>query len=271
MPYHVPSSSADQNHVYDPFPRGKTLAHAPAQASCNRLLVDLTPAEFAWLQPHFVRVQLVYGQVLYESGERIEHAYFIETGLVSTVADINQPGDGAEAGMIETSMVGSEGFLGSAALLHPGAISYGRSFVQVAGIALRIPVPALQAAVQAIPALNRRLLDALQVAAAEVAQTVACNTRHAMPKRLARWLLMAHDRTDGNELPLTQEVVAIMLGVRRPGVTNALTALEQAGLIRQSRGRITIVDRAGLEVASCGCHARVRAFAAEVERQAGMD
>ena len=271
MPDHVPHSSAAQNQVSDPLPRGKIPAHAPAPASRNQLLAALTPVELAGLWPHLVRVQLVYGQVLYERGERIEHAYFVETGLISTVADIDQPGDDAKAGMIETSMVGPEGFLGSAALLRSGAIFYGRSFVQIAGTALRISAPTLQAAVQAMPALERRLLDAWQVTAAEVAQTVACNTRHALPKRLARWLLMVQDRTDEDELPLTQEVISIMLGVRRSGVTNAVTALERAGLIGHSRGRITITDRKGLEAASCGCYARVRAFAAKVERQAGMD
>lgn len=266
LPDHVPHSSAAQDQAFDPFSHGKPPAHAPAPASRNHLLAALTPAELARLQPHLVCVRLVYGQGLHERGERIEHAYFVETGLVSTVADVDQSGDDTKAGMIETSMVGPEGFLGSAALLRHSAISYGRSFVQIAGIALRIPVPALQAAVQAIPALERRLLDALQITAAEVAQTVACNTRHAVPERLARWLLMAHDRAEGDELPLTQEVVAIMLGVRRPGVTIASAALERAGLIQQKRGRIIITDRKGLEAASCGCYARVRAFAAKVER-----
>ena len=252
-------------------PRDRAPTRASVPEVHNQLLAALTPSEFARLRPHLTRVQLVRGQTLHESDECIEHAYFIETGLVSTAAMVDEPGEGAEARrMIEVGMVGPEGLVGLPALLHPRAISYERSFVQIEGVALRIPSPALRAAAQSMPVLERRLLDALQVAAAETAQIAACNTRHAVLGRLATRLLMAHDRADGNELPLTHEVLAVMLGVQRSGVTVAIGALEQVGLIRRSRSRIAVADRAGLEAASCGCYARVRAFAARVGRRVAV-
>lgn len=242
-----------------------------ASAVHNLLLAALSPSELAGLRPHLARVRLVCGQVLHESGQHIEHAYFIETGLVSMGANVDEPGNGIEPGMAEIGMVGPEGLVGLAALRHPGATSYGRSVVQIPGIALRIPMPALRVAARAVPALERVLLDVSQVVAVELAQTAACNSRHSLPKRLARWLLMAHDRAEGDELPLTQASLSIMLGVRRSGITVAANALEQSRLIQHSRGRISITDRAGLETASCACYARVRAFAAGVEQQAGDD
>ena len=246
-------------------------ARLPSPATRNWTLAALSPTEFAWLRPHLTRVQLTGGQVLHGRGERIEHAYFVETGLVSMVADVDEFEGSAEPEMTEVGMIGPEGLVGLTALMHPGATSYVHSFVQIPGLALRISMPALRAAMHAMPALKRVLLDALQVAAAELAQTSACNSRHALPKRLARWLLMAQDRAQGDELPVTQASLSIMLGVQRPRVTVTAAALERIGLIRHSRGRISIADRAGLEAASCGCYARMRAFATRVERRAGRD
>ena len=139
-----------------------------ALAARNLLLAALSPSELAGLRPHLTRVRLVRGQVLHESGQPVEYAYFVETGLVSMGANVDEPGDGTELGMAEIGMVGPEGLVGLAALRHPGATSYGRSIVQIPGIALRIPMPALRAAAHAVPALERVLLDASQVAAVEL-------------------------------------------------------------------------------------------------------
>ena len=229
-----------------------------ASAVHNLLLAALSPSELAGLRPHLARVRLVCGQVLHESGQHIEHAYFIETGLVSMGANVDEPGDGTELGMAEIGMVGPEGLVGLAALRHPGATSYGRSVVQIPGIALRIPMPALRVAARAVPALERVLLDASQVVAVELAQTAACNSRHSLPKRLARWLLMAHDRAEGDTFSVTHEFLAMMLGVRRAGVTVAAGALQKAGMIRYGGGRMTIADRTALEASTCECYGFAR-------------
>jgi len=134
--------------------------------------------------------------------------------------------------------------------------------VQMPGTAYRIPVVALLASLEQTPTLQRLMLQAFEASIAQLSQTAACNSRHTVPERLARWLLMAHDRVDGDELPLTQEFLAIMLAVRRPGVTIAIGELQAAGLVRHSRGRIIICDRLGLEIATCICYDRVRKFVA---------
>lgn len=211
------------------------------------------------MRPHLTRVRLVSAQILYEAGERIEHAYFVEQGVVSMVAEAD--GGDAELGMTEIGMIGRESLVGLPVLLQPDAISYGRTLVQIPGVALRIPSSTLRELAATIPALQDALYKALQILMSTMAQTAACNSRHALPERLARWLLIAHDRVEGDEMPLTQEFLSIMLGVRRSGVTVASAALEQAGLIRHNRGRITITDRNGLESASCGCYTKVQAFA----------
>ncbi len=123
---------------------------------------------------------------------------------------------------------------------------------------------ALRDSLDALPVLWRRLLQALEVSMAQVAQTAACNSQHTIAQRLARWLLMAHDRVDGDELLLRQNFLAKMLGVRRAGVAGALASLQATGVISRRRGRILVCDRAGLEAAACGCYGRVQAFTATV-------
>ena len=231
----------------------------------NEVLRSLADGEFSPMRRHLTRVHLVQGQVLHEAGERIEHAYFIEQGVVSMMAQVDVA-NGIEPGMTEIGMVGREGLVGINVLLQADAPSYSHSVVQLPGVALRIPAPALRDLAASIPALRDNLYWALQVMMSTIAQTAACNSRHALPERLARWLLIAHDRMDGDVLPLTQEFLSIMLGVRRSGVTIASAALERAGTIRHSRGVITIADRDGLESASCNCYARVREFTRKLPR-----
>ena len=231
----------------------------------NEVLQTLSSADFSSIRRHLTRVHLVQGQILHEAGERIEQAYFVEQGIVSMMAEVDNAGS-IEPGMTEIGMVGHEGLVGINVLLQANAPSYSRSGVQIAGTALRIPAPVLRDFAASTPALRSSLHWVLQVMMSTVAQTAVCNSHHSLPKRLARWLLMAHDKVDGDVLPLTQEFLSIMLGVRRSGVTVAAGALERAGMIRHSRGFITIADRDGLERASCGCYARVRDFTHRLPR-----
>ena len=235
------------------------MATCVPPAHGNELLSLLPPAEAARLHPLLARVRWVNGQGLHEAGERIEHVFFPERGFVSMVAE----GDGCQPGT-EVGLIGREGLVGVPVLLGPEAVSFHRAVVQAPGCALRMPASALRDSLDALPVLRRLLFGALEVSMAQVAQTAACNGRHGLSHRLARWLLMAHDRVDGDELALTQKALADALGVRRAGVTVALGSLQAAGLVRQRRGRVTICDRPGLEAAACGCHGRVRAFAAAV-------
>ena len=233
----------------------------------NEVLRTLTRSEFSALHPNLTRVHLVSGQVLHEAGECIEHGYFVEQGVVSMVAEVDIPGPSTEPGTTEIGMIGREGLVGLTALLQPDASSYSRCIVQISGIALRIPAPALRDAAASIPALRYGLYRVLQILMSTTAQTSACNSRHSLPERLARWLLVAHDRVDGDELLLTQEFLSIMLGVRRSGVTIASATLEQAGLIRHSRGRVIVTDRDGLERFGCSCYEKVQVFADKIPKR----
>ncbi len=226
-------------------------------AFANRLLQALPSDEVRRLRPHLTRVRLVNGEVLHLAGDRIEHLFFVEQGFISMVA----VADGPES-RVEVGLIGREGLLGTLALLAPGATSYVQAMVQMPGAAYRVPTAALLACMEQGSQLRRLILQAFEVSLAQLAQTAACNSRHTVPERLARWLLMAHDRMGADELPLTQEFLAIMLAVRRPGVTIAIGDLQAAELVRHSRGRIVICDRPGLEAAACVCYDRVRKFTA---------
>ncbi len=228
----------------------------------NQLLRALPAEEVRRLRPRLTRIRLVKGATLYLPGERIEHVFFVEQGLISlmAVADDMQC-------RVEVGLIGREGLVGALALIAPGATSYVQAVVQMPGAAYRIPSAALLANLEETPTLRRMILRAFEASVAQLAQITACNSRHTVPRRLARWLLMAHDRVDGDELPLTQELLAIMLAVRRPGITIAIGDLKTAGLIRHSRGRIVICDRQRLEAAACGCYSRVKDFAAALAAQ----
>ncbi len=218
----------------------------------NRLLATLAPVELKSLRPHlFGPVNLAQGQTLHARGRPVADVFFPETGLASLTA-------GTLDGDVEIGVTGREGLVGAAVLLDPEAVAVHEAFVQIPGAAWRVPAPALRRAVEQSPVLREHLLRYVQSLMAQSAQAAACNARHAVPQRLARWLLMAHDRVDGDELALLQEAVSLMLGVRREGVSVAAGALQAAGLIRQSRGRITVLDRPGLEAAACACYRVVR-------------
>ena len=222
----------------------------------NEILANLPHAEMSALRPHLTRVRLVNRQSLHEPGQIIEHVFFVEQGFVSMVAESGE----SSGGRIEVGLTGRESMVGLTVMLEPHATSFNRMMVQLPGFAYRMPAEMLRKVAGSAPFLSQRLLRALQGALAQIAQTAACNSRHTLPERLARWLLMAHDRVDGDELVLTQEFLSIMLAVRRAGVTIAIGSLQTAGVMRHLRGRLTITDRPGLEAATCGCYSRLHAF-----------
>ena len=214
----------------------------------NELLAALPPEDVEHLRPHLRRAILVRNQVLYEQGGPTDEVYFIQEGVVSLTADTG------DNGSVEVGMTGRDGLAGASALLDPDAVSSYRATVQVPGHAVRMQTAAFREAVERLPALRDRCLRYLQVTLIHASQGMACNTRHELPERLARWLLLAHDRLDSDDLPLKQEFLSQMLGVRRAGVSVVATALQSQGLIRQTRGCITVLDRAGLEEAACNCY-----------------
>jgi len=203
------------------------------------------------LLPKLSPVILLHRQIIYNPGGAIDAVYFPESGMFSLVVNM---GDGTEA---EVGIIGREGILGTS-LLSGIDTSFVEAMVQMPGAGLRMTVRDFQHEMevnQTFRALVFRYNEALQD---QVMQTAACNVRHGLEQRLARWLLMAHDRAEADELPLTQEFAAMMLGVHRPSITVTARILRRAGLIRYSGGRITVLDRAGLEAASCECYSVVQ-------------
>ncbi|KAA0125879.1 Crp/Fnr family transcriptional regulator [Methylobacterium sp. P1-11] len=209
----------------------------------NRLLAALSEADGALLGPHLEAVDLPLGKVLVEPATAIPHAVFIDTGLCSMVSTL------AEGARIEVGLFGRDGMAAPALLLGTDTIPY-QVFMQVAGRGQRISVPALRDALTSSPSLRNLLLRYVQTFLVQVAQTAIANAGAPAEERLARWLLMYHDRQDGDDLSVTHEFLSIMLGVRRPTVTVAIHTLEGAGLIRARRGRIRVLSRSRLEEAA---------------------
>ena len=231
---------------------------APARrtrAGGNRILAALaalSPLESAWLTPHLEPVTLAHAQILAEAGAPFEHVYFPETAVVSVIGRMAN-GDAAEVGT-----VGNEGMVGISLLLG-GAASPHETVVQVAGAGARATAATLTEGADRHPVLRRVLNQYTQEYLTQVAQTAACNRLHTIEPRCARWLLMTHDRVGGAaQFALTQDSLAVMLGVRRGGVTVAAGALQDAGHIRYRRGCIRVLDRIGLEAAACECYGIMR-------------
>jgi CRP-like cAMP-binding protein len=216
----------------------------------NRLLALLPPGDFGRLAPHLRPGPLTLGMCLQEPDQPIETVWFPETGMVSMLARL-EAGD-----VLEVGVIGREGLVGLPVVLGVD-IALTEATVQLPGNALIMRAAALKEQLQQGGALWPLLLRYVHAAHAQVAQTAACNGRHTVEQRLARWLLMAHDRAEGDDLALTQELLSHMLGVRRAGVTVAAGILQRAGLIDYAHGRITIRDRAGLEATSCECYRAV--------------
>jgi CRP-like cAMP-binding protein len=216
----------------------------------NSVLRALSRKDYQHLLARCEQVSLTYGDILSEPGDQILHVYFPNTGLISLLT----PVDGHST--VEVGMVGSEGMAGMPLVLGI-KISPVRVLVQGSGIALRMKAAVFRREIKRNPALQRELNHYLYVFMAQVAQTAACNRHHLLDARLARWLLMTHDRMRTSKFLLTQEFLAHMLGVRRVGVTKAAMLLQKKNLISYSRGNIAILDRKGLEGASCQCYAAV--------------
>ncbi|GEO19350.1 Crp/Fnr family transcriptional regulator [Microvirga aerophila] len=217
----------------------------------NRLLAALEPEDFARLEPHLELVNLTLKQVLYETGDTITYAYFPHDAIISFV---NVMEDGHT---VEISVFGREGVSGVVSALVTRE-AFGRYIVQMAGTASRIRFEHLNQVRDSSPKLQQLILRYGEVLLAQTFQTVACNAVHAVEARCCRWILSMHDRADQNILPLTHEFLAEMLGVQRSTVSVVARTFQTAGLIRQSRGGITVTDRAGLEGMACECYSRIR-------------
>ena len=203
-----------------------------------------------WL-PQLEAVQMPLGEVLYESGVTLSHVYFPTTAIVSLLYVME---DGASA---EIAVVGNEGIVGIS-LFMGGGSTPSRAVVQSAGLGLRLKARVLKDECNRAGPVLHLLLRYTQALITQMAQTAVCNRHHSLDQQLCRWLLLSLDRLQGDELVMTQELIANMLGVRREGVTESALKLQTAGLIRYARGHITVVDRAGLELRTCECYAVVK-------------
>lgn len=218
----------------------------------NGLLAALPPEVQQRLFPHLERIQLPLGHVLYESGDKLRHVYFPTDAIVSLLY-VMESGDSAEI-----AVVGNEGLVG-VALFMGGESTTNRAIVQSAGHAYRMPGGKLKEEFDRHSELLHLMLRYSQALLTQMAQTAVCNRHHNISQQLCRWLLLSLDRLRGNELIMTQELIANMLGVRREGVTEAAGKLQRLGVIEYSRGHITVLDRAKLERLSCECYSVVKA------------
>ena len=222
--------------------------HTPKQ---NHLLAALPAAEFERLLPHLELAEMPLGEVLYESGGRLQHVYFPTTCIVSLLYVME---DGASA---EIAVVGNEGILGIA-LFMGGENTPSRAVVQSAGYGYRLKAQVLKQEFNRAGPLLHLLLRYTQALITQMAQTAVCNRHHSVEQQLCRWLLRSIDRLPTHELAMTQELIANMIGVRREGITEAAGNLQRAGLIRYSRGHIEVLDRPKLEQKVCECYAVVK-------------
>jgi CRP-like cAMP-binding protein len=214
----------------------------------NHILAALPATEIALLRPHLSRMTMVTGQVLHEANSPINDVFFIENGVVSLAADTR------DQGQVEVGLLGREGFAGASVILNANPWSVHRAFSQVPGDVFRMSSTALRSAIEQSESLRHRCLRHVEMLMVQTSQVAACNARHNLPERLARWLLMVRDRTDSDNLPMTQEFLSVMLGVRRSGVSVAASTLQAGGLIRVLRGHVLILDHDGLAAAACDCY-----------------
>ena len=233
----------------------KALARAePVQLSdprANQLLAALPASELSRWLPHLEVVQLPLGQVLYESGHTLSHAYFPTTAIVSLLYVME---NGASA---EIAVVGREGMVGIS-LFMGGGSTPSRAVVQSAGTGYRLRAAVVKDEFEHSHPVMHLLLRYTQALITQMSQTAVCNRHHSLDQQLCRWLLLSLDRLPGNDLWMTQELMANMLGVRREGVTEAALTLQKLGLIHYVRGHITVLDRPALEQRTCECYAVVK-------------
>jgi CRP-like cAMP-binding protein len=222
-----------------------------ARNTGNSLLDALPLQSFSRLKPHLTVVDITLGEEIHEPGEQLEHVLFPTRGLISVVASME---DGAA---VEINMIGREGMFSVAALLGDDSPSH-RAMVQLGGHALRMKSKLFREEVAGDLTMRHLLLRYTMAVMSAIAQTAACNRLHVLEQRCARWLLAARDRADGDTFPMTHEFLAMMLGVRRAGVTVAAQALQSSGLITYNHGTMTIIDRDGLQQRSCECYEAIR-------------
>jgi CRP-like cAMP-binding protein len=216
----------------------------------NHLLAALSAAEFEALTPHLELVPMLLGELLYESGGQLQHAYFPTTSIVSLHYVMESGASTEFAG------VGNEGMVG-VSLFTGGETTTSSAVVQTAGHAYRLTGRLLKQEFNRAGLMQCLLLRYTQALITQISQTAACNRHHSVEQQLCRWLLLTLDRVPSNELVMTQELVASMLGVRREGVSEAAGKLQSAGFIRYRRGHISVLDRFGLETRACECYAVV--------------
>jgi CRP-like cAMP-binding protein len=227
------------------------MPHAHDSPSRNHLLAALPAAEYEALLPHLEPVSLALGQMLYQPGQQLTHACFPTSAVVSLYY-VTETGAAAES-----AGVGNEGMVGIS-LFMGGHSTPSSSVVQTAGQAWRLERHRLLQAFERPGLLQGLLLRYTQALITQVSQTAACNRHHSIEQQLSRWLLLTLDRSTAQELVMTQELVASMLGVRRESVTEAAGKLQQVGFIRYRRGHIAVVDRQGLQTRACECYAVVK-------------
>jgi CRP-like cAMP-binding protein len=221
-------------------------------SSPNRLLASLPADTFSAISPHLKIVELKFGDVLAKPGSAIRHVYFPYSGAISLVVQLNV------GTMIETAMVGRDGVLNAAPALD-GKVSLNKGIVQVAGSAGIIEVNRLRRLANELEPLRSILIRHEQVLFAQSQQSAACNASHSVEARMCRWLLYMRDLAGSDDLLLTQEFLAQMLGVRRPSVSLVANTLQKKGLIKYSRGRIRLLDLKRLQKGACECYGTVKA------------
>jgi CRP-like cAMP-binding protein len=217
----------------------------------NQLLAALPDAELQRWEPQLERIEMPLSQVLYEAGGAQSHVYFPTTAIVSMLYVM---ANGASA---EIAVVGNEGIVGIS-LFMGGESTSSRAVVQSAGTGFRLKAQLMKDEFNRAGPVLHLLLRFTQALITQMAQTAVCNRHHSLDQQLCRWLLLSLDRLPGNDLMMTQELIANMLGVRREGVTEGALKLQEAGLIRYARGHITVLDRPTLEKRSCECYAVVK-------------
>ncbi|HVF88506.1 MAG TPA: Crp/Fnr family transcriptional regulator [Blastocatellia bacterium] len=221
------------------------------QSLGNHVLDSLPEAELGRLQPFLSQVAMQQSSIVYNPRSEIDYVYFPLTCLLSWVVTT------LEGEMIEAGITGYEGMLGTQVLMGESLSAY-RVEVELAGVALRMRADDFRKESAALPSLHRILLRYIYTQITQLTQSVGCNRFHTVEERLCRWLLVAHDRAKSDELQLTQEIVANMIGARRPAVNIVTGTLQSAGLIKGRRGRIIIIDRQGLEDSACECYRIVK-------------